>query len=106
MNTTPRFSARIALATLVTLSTTALAENFFSKKPVWSSGTTVSGGDGIARFVDYDRDGDMDFLTSASDPQRWVIYQNNDGKIANSPIWESDETSDLNHIEREIGGHR
>ncbi|MDG2072102.1 MAG: hypothetical protein P8J55_10390 [Pseudomonadales bacterium] len=48
MNTTPRFSARIALPALVTLPITALAENFFSKEPVWSSGTNVSGDDGIA----------------------------------------------------------
>ena len=60
---------RIASATSVIvlcLLGTASAEDLFSSKPVWSSRTGNSGGDGIARFIDVDRDGDADFLTSRS----------------------------------------
>ena len=71
----------------------------FSTSPIWSSGTKASGGDGIARFLDFDRDGDLDFVTAAPDPKRWVIYENVDGRLAHSPLWESLETSDLDHID-------
>ena len=71
----------------------------FSDQPVWSSGTAVSGGDGIARFIDIDRDGDPDFVTSAPDPMRWVAYRNDGGTIAETPFWESDETTDCDHVD-------
>ena len=45
----------------------------FSPKPIWSSGTSRSGGDGIARFIDVDNDGDPDFVTCAPNPRRWVM---------------------------------
>lgn len=71
----------------------------FSSQPIWSSGTDISGGDGIARFIDVDRDGDLDFVTSAPDPRRWVAYRNNDGEIALEPFWESSETTDCDHVD-------
>ena len=71
----------------------------FSSQPIWSSGTEVSGGDGIARFIDVDRDGDLDFVTSAPDPRRWVAYRNSDGEIAREPFWESSETTDCDHVD-------
>ena len=74
-------------------------EEFFSPRPIWSSGTAVSGGDGIARFIDYDRDGDLDFITSAPDPKRWVLYRNDDGQISEKPVWESNETTDCDHVD-------
>jgi len=77
----------------------ARGEDYFSQWPVWSSGTSVSGGDGIARFIDFDRDGDLDFLTSAPDPKRWVLYRNQDGRLSKKPIWESNETTDCDHID-------
>lgn len=72
---------------------------FFSDQPVWSSGTAVSGGDGIARLIDFDGDGDLDFVTSAPDPRRWVAYRNEDGRIAGEPFWESAETTDCDHVD-------
>ena len=71
----------------------------FSSTPVWSSGSAVSGGDGIARFIDFDRDGDVDFITSAPDPRRWVAYRNADGALSREPVWESNETSDCDHVD-------
>ena len=71
----------------------------FSDHPIWSSGTAVSGGDGIARFIDMDRDGDLDFVTSAPEPRRWVAYRNEDGAVAVEPFWESSETTDCDHID-------
>lgn len=71
----------------------------FSDQPIWSSGTSVSGGDGIARLIDIDRDGDLDFVTSAPDPRRWVAHRNEDGAIASEPFWESSETTDCDHID-------
>ncbi len=84
---------------LLSLSRFAYSEEAFSRQPVWSSGTATSGGDGIARFIDFDRDGDLDFVTSAPNPKRWVIYQNQDGKLAEKPFWESRETTDCDHID-------
>ena len=75
------------------------APKFFSDQPVWSSGSEVSGGDGIARLIDIDQDGDLDFVTSAPDPRRWVAYRNDAGKIAESPFWESSETTDCDHVD-------
>ncbi|MDE0106825.1 MAG: VCBS repeat-containing protein [Bryobacterales bacterium] len=75
------------------------AEPIFSDEPIWSSGTQTSGGDGIARFVDVDRDGDLDFVTSAPEPRRWVSYRNESGTIAAEPFWQSHETTDCDHID-------
>ena len=77
----------------------AYSADFFSRQPIWSSGTARSGGDGIARFIDFDRDGDLDFVTSAPNPKRWVIYRNDNGKLAKKPFWESHETTDCDHID-------
>ncbi len=74
-------------------------EKFFSTQPVWSSGTVVSGGDGIARLIDVDRDGDLDFATSLPDPKRWALYRNDGGKLATEPFWESHETTDCDHVD-------
>ncbi len=71
----------------------------FASQPIWSSGTEVSGGDGIARFIDIDRDGDPDFVTSAPDPRRWVAYRNDGGEIETQPFWESSETTDCDHVD-------
>ena len=77
----------------------AHSKEVFSRQPIWSSGTAKSGGDGIARFIDFDHDGDLDFVTSAPSPKRWVLYRNQDGKIAKKPFWESRETTDCDHID-------
>ena len=87
------------LCAVAALCGVAQAEDYFSDKPIWSSGTAVSGGDGIARFIDFDRDGDLDFVTSATDPKRWVLYRNQDGRLSKTPFWESNETTDLDHID-------
>jgi len=71
----------------------------FTEKPIWSSGTSRSGGDGIARFIDVDSDGDLDFVTCAPDPRRWVLYRNDAGKLASKPFWESAKTTDCDHID-------
>ena len=71
----------------------------FSDEPIWSAGTDTSGGDGIARLLDVDRDGDLDFVTSAPEPRRWVAYRNEGGTLATEPFWESDETTDCDHID-------
>ncbi len=71
----------------------------FADQPVWSSGTAVSGGDGIARLLDIDRDGDLDLVTSAPDPRRWVAYRNEGGEIEEHAFWESNETTDCDHID-------
>ena len=71
----------------------------FADEPIWSSGSVVSGGDGIARFIDIDRDGDLDFVTSRPDPRRWAAYRNEDGTIAEEPFWESLETTDCDHVD-------
>ena len=89
----------IIVLCIVSMSGIAQGEGYFSEKPIWSSGTSVSGGDGIARLIDFDRDGDLDFLTSAPDPKRWVIYENQDGRLSNKLIWESNETTDCDHID-------
>ncbi|MBC8355982.1 MAG: VCBS repeat-containing protein [Planctomycetes bacterium] len=78
---------------------TAWTEELFSSKPIWSSKSANSGGDGIARFIDFDRDGDADFLTSAPNPRRWVLFRNDGGKLAEKPMWESEETTDCDHVD-------
>jgi CubicO group peptidase (beta-lactamase class C family) len=88
-----------AILLTTTLCGPAQAENTFSDRPTWSSGTTESGGDGIARFIDFDRDGDLDFVTSAPNPNRWVLYRNMEGQLEAEPFWESNETSDCDHID-------
>ena len=95
-------SMRIPSATSVIvlcLLGTAPAEDLFSSKPLWSGRTGNSGGDGIARFIDVDRDGDADFLTSAPNPRRWVLFRNEGGKIADKPMWESNTTTDCDHVD-------
>ena len=56
-------------------------------------------GDGIARLIDFDRDGDLDFVTSAPDPRRWLLYANEGGVLAVEPVWESNETTDCDHVD-------
>ena len=75
------------------------AGSLFSDQPIWSSGTQTSGGDGIARLLDIDRDGDPDFVTSAPEPRRWVAYRNDGGTIAAEPFWQSSETTDCDHVD-------
>ena len=89
----------LILCTVMALSGVALGEDIFSEKPIWSSHTSNSGTDGVARFIDFDRDGDLDFVTAAADPMHWVLYRNEGGKISTEPFWESDETSDLDHLD-------
>jgi len=73
--------------------------DYFSERPIWSSGTVESGGDGIARLVDFDHDGDLDLVTSAPDPNRWVLYRNVNGRLSRKPFWESNETTDCDDID-------
>jgi len=99
MNTNTRMLLAAAVIIAAALSGMARGEDYFSEKPIWSSGTSISGGDGIARWIDFDRDGDLDFLTSAPDPKRWVLYPNHDGSLSKRPIWESNETTDCDHVD-------
>jgi hypothetical protein len=87
------------LCAIMAFSGVALGEDIFSEKPIWTSHTSNSGTDGVARFIDFDRDGDLDFATAAADPMRWVLYRNEGGTISKTPFWESDETSDLDHLD-------
>ena len=90
-----------AIAVLVlnsTLSWAADTAPMFSAKPIWTSGSTHCGGDGNARLLDVDQDGDLDLVTSAPNPRRWVIFKNEGGKLATKPFWESKETTDCDHI--------
>ncbi len=70
----------------------------FSNKPIWTSGTSHSGGDGNAQLLDVDQDGDLDLITSLPNPRRWAVYRNENGKLASKPLWESLETTDCDHI--------
>ena len=99
MNT--NLKALLLVTNLFTIAMSGLArgEDYFFNRPIWSSGTSNSGGHGIARFIDFDRDGDLDFVTSAPDPKRWVLYRNQDGRLSDKPIWESHETTDCDHID-------
>ena len=98
MRPTTRLLSATAIVVL-SLSSAASSEEVFSSQPIWSSGTVKSGGDGIARFIDVDRDDDLDFVTSAPNPKRWVLYRNQGGKLAQTPFWESRETTDCDHID-------
>ena len=70
----------------------------FSDKPVWVSGSRHSGGDGNAQFIDFDQDGDLDLVTSAPNPSRWVVFENDGEKFGKHPAWESKPTTDCDHI--------
>jgi FG-GAP-like repeat len=70
----------------------------FSDKPIWVSGSNSCGGDGNARLLDVDQDGDLDLVTSAPNPSRWVVFENAAGKLAEKPMWESKPTTDCDHI--------
>ena len=70
----------------------------FSDKPIWVSGSKNCGGDGNARLLDVDQDGDLDLVTSAPNPSRWVVFENAGGKLAEKPMWESKATTDCDHI--------
>ena len=76
----------------------AVATPRFSKVPMWTSGTRNSGGDGNARLLDMDRDGDLDLVTSLPNPRRWVIFPNEGGQFASKPSWQSVTTTDCDHI--------
>jgi hypothetical protein len=94
---------RLAIAVLVVVSTQSWADDdrrtpIFSAEPIWSSRSTTSGGDGNARWIDADKDGDLDLVTSAPNPRRWVLFQNQDGKLASQPSWQSEQTTDCDHI--------
>ena len=58
----------------------------FSDKPIWVSGSRNCGGDGNARLLDVDQDGDPDVVTSASNPSRWVVFENSGGKLAETTM--------------------
>ncbi len=92
-----------AIAALVLISTLSCAETtprapVFSAKPIWTSGSKTSGGDGNARWIDADKDGDLDLVTSAPNPRRWVLFRNEDGKLASTPFWQSATITDGDHI--------
>ena len=91
-----------SMAALVLVTTLSLAEtpraSMFSDKPIWVSGSKYSGGDGNARLLDADNDGDLDLVTSVPNPRRWAVFLNEDGKLASKPYWESLETTDCDHI--------
>lgn len=70
----------------------------FSDAPVWVSGSQRCGGDGNAQLIDFDKDGDLDLATSAPNPSRWVVFENNRGKFGRRPVWESKPTTDCDHI--------
>lgn len=100
MRTLPRF---LSISTIAALCLGCAASDsdvqFFGSEPIWSNGTEISGGDGIARLIDFDHDGDLDFATSLPDPRRWALYPNEDGVISSEPIWESQETTDCDHLD-------
>ena len=89
----------VTTLTALALPSLTCGADLFSDQPIWSSRTTRSGGDGIARFIDFDRDGDPDLLTSQPNPMRWALYQNHNGRLSTTPTWESDATTDCDHID-------
>ena len=94
-------SKLMALVALVAISNAAWADHEqpkFSDKPVWVSGSKHCGGDGNARLLDIDQDEDLDLVTSAPNPSRWVVFENDGGKLAQTPMWESKPTTDCDHI--------
>ncbi|MEE3371496.1 MAG: VCBS repeat-containing protein [Planctomycetota bacterium] len=76
----------------------AITKLKFSAVPIWTSGTRNSGGDGNARLLDMDQDGDLDLVTSLPNPRRWAIFSNHDGQFASKPTWQSLTTTDCDHI--------
>jgi hypothetical protein len=90
----------IPIAWLISPSPTAADDhrNLFSAEPSWTSGSQHCGGDGNARLIDIDTDGDLDLVTSAPNPRRWVIFSNQGGTLAAKPAWSSLETTDCDHI--------
>ena len=91
-------SAIAALVLSPILSWTVDAASMFSTKPIWTSGSMNCGGDGNARWLDVDQDGDLDLVTSAPNPRRWVVFKNEGGTLAVKPFWNSKETTDCDHI--------
>jgi len=90
-----------SIAVLFLSSTVSWADHheaMFSTEPIWVSGSTKCGGDGNARLLDVDEDGDLDLVTSAPNPRRWVVFKNENGKLAKLPFWSSEETTDCDHI--------
>jgi len=92
----------LALLLVLLHSPTASGEEtsdaMFSAKPIWVSGSSQSGGDGNARWLDADQDGDLDLVTSAPSPRRWVVFASQNGKLDTRPSWGSVETTDCDHI--------
>ena len=74
------------------------ASPMFSDQPIWTSGSKTSGGDGNARWIDADLDGDLDLATSVPNPRRWALFRNDLGKLATKPFWTTEETTDCDHI--------
>jgi hypothetical protein len=91
-----RLLAFVALA-LIPINAWAVPPKF-SDTPVWVSGSEHCGGDGNAQLIDFDQDGDLDLVTSAPNPSRWVVFENDGGKLAQQPVWESKPTTDCDHI--------
>lgn len=91
----------VAFVALVVVPTAGWADDHhpkFSDKPIWVSGSENCGGDGNARFLDVDQDGDLDVVTSAPNPSRWVVFENVGGELGEKPVWESKATTDCDHI--------
>ena len=91
-----RWLTLLTLAVIPTVACAAAPQ--FSDKPVWVSGSNHCGGDGNAQLLDFDQDGDLDLVTSAPNPSRWVVFENVGGKFGQKPIWESNATTDCDHI--------
>ena len=91
----------IAVLAITVTATVVRADNHqpkFSDEPIWVSGSRQSGGDGNARLLDVDQDGDLDVVTSLPSPSRWAVFENVGGKLAENPMWESKATTDCDHI--------
>jgi hypothetical protein len=95
---TARISTIAGLILVSTLCRADEGDQMFSAEPIWTSGSTTSGGDGNARWLDADRDGDLDLVTSAPSPRRWVVFRNTGGKLESKPFWQSAATTDCDHI--------
>lgn len=104
MNTTRTLAivANVLIAAITCAQEPALQDSgralLFSAQPIWTSGSSSSGGDGNARWIDADHDGDLDLVTSAPNPRRWVLFKNKGGKLQPKPFWNSAETTDCDHI--------
>jgi hypothetical protein len=91
----------LAVSALCLIAAPLLAEDHavtFSNQPIWVSGSSHCGGDGNARWLDVDQDGDLDLVTSLPDPRRWAIFRNDNGKLGSKPVWDSKQTTDCDHI--------